>query len=172
MEDIEEITTEVTERAQVYLDSRRDQASSIATTDSFRRNINNNWGQTTEVEDLQSARYQGDLKAVTDRFDQLKVTEEGKKKLSAKSSSEKIDRKMKAVEANQKDQATEMNDQQYKQPRRKSNLLTIEGKDGISAMSSNKKAVRSTNNLDNGEPLRNANPGRLRNKERSLIHIK
>ena len=58
MEDIEEITTEVTERAQAYLDSRRDEASSIATTDSFRRNINNNWGQKTEVEDLQSARYQ------------------------------------------------------------------------------------------------------------------
>ena len=57
MEDIEEITIEVTERAQAYLDSRRDEASSIATTDSFKRNINNNWGQKTEVEDLQSARY-------------------------------------------------------------------------------------------------------------------
>ena len=52
MEDIEEITTEVTEPAQAYLDSRRDEASSIATIDSFRRNINNNWGQKTEVEDL------------------------------------------------------------------------------------------------------------------------
>ena len=44
MEDIEEITTEVTERDQAYLDSGRDEASSIAT-DSFKRNINNNWGQ-------------------------------------------------------------------------------------------------------------------------------
>ena len=44
MEDIEEITTEVSEKAQTYLDSRRDEASSIATSDSFRRNINNNWG--------------------------------------------------------------------------------------------------------------------------------
>ena len=117
------------------MDSRRDEASSIATTDSFRSNIDN-WGQKTEVEDLQSARYQGNLKAVTDRFDQVKVTEEGKKKLSIKSSSEKIDRKVKAVDANQKDQPTEMNDQQHKQPCRKSNWLTVEGKDGISAMSS------------------------------------
>ena len=28
------------------------------------------------------------------------------------------------------------------------------------------------NNFENGEPLRNANPGRLRDKERRLIHIK
>ena len=49
MDVIEEITTEVTERAQAYLDSRRDEASSITTTDSFRRNINNNWGQKSEV---------------------------------------------------------------------------------------------------------------------------
>ena len=35
MEDVEKITTEVTERAQAYLDSRRDEASSIATIDSF-----------------------------------------------------------------------------------------------------------------------------------------
>ena len=41
MEDIEEIATEATERAQKYLDSGRDEASSIATSDSFRRNINN-----------------------------------------------------------------------------------------------------------------------------------
>ena len=47
------------------------------------------------------------------------MTREGKKKLSTKSSSEKIDRKMKAVDTNQKDQPTEMNDQQYKQPLRK-----------------------------------------------------
>ena len=39
-----------------------------------------------------------------DRFDQLKVTKEGKKKLSTKSSNERIDRKMKAADANQKDQ--------------------------------------------------------------------
>ena len=52
MEDIEEIATEATERAQKYLDSRRDEASSIATSDSFRRNINNKWDQKTEVEDL------------------------------------------------------------------------------------------------------------------------
>ena len=52
MEDIEEIATKATERAQKYLDSRRDEASSIATSDSFRRNINNKWDQKTEVEDL------------------------------------------------------------------------------------------------------------------------
>ena len=138
MEDIEEITTEVTERAQAYLDSRRDEASSVATTDLFRRNINNDWGQKTEEEDLQCAKYQGDLEAVMDRFDQLKVTEEGKKKLSTKSSSEKIDRKMKAVDANQKDQPTAMNDQQHKQPWWKSNWLTVEGKDDASTMASNK----------------------------------
>ena len=69
MEDIEEITTEVTERSQAYLDSRRDEAPIIATTNSFRRNISDNWSQKTEVDDLQSDRYQGDLEAVTDRFD-------------------------------------------------------------------------------------------------------
>ena len=79
MEDIEEITTEVTESSQAYLDSRRDEASIIATTNSFRRNINDNWSQKTEVDDLQSDRYQGDLETVTDRFDLLKVTEERKK---------------------------------------------------------------------------------------------
>ena len=42
----------------------------------------------------------------------------------------------------------------------------------MSAMSSNKKSVISISNFDNGELLRNANPGRLRNKERRLIHIK
>ena len=136
MEDIEEITTEVTERTQTYLDSRRDEASSIVT-DSFRRNTNNNWGQKTKVEDLQSARYQGDLEAVMDRLDQLKVSEEGKKKLSTKSSSEKIGIKMKAVDANQKDRPTDMNDQQYKQPWRKSNHLITEGKGSASAISSN-----------------------------------
>ena len=31
MEDVEKITTEVTERAQAYLDSRRDEASSTET---------------------------------------------------------------------------------------------------------------------------------------------
>ena len=66
------------------MDSRRVEALSIATRNSFRRNINNNWGQKTEVEDLQSARYQGDLEVVTDRFDQLKVTEEGKKNCQPK----------------------------------------------------------------------------------------
>ena len=44
IEHIEEITTEFTERAEAYLDSRKDEASSIATADSTRRNINNNWG--------------------------------------------------------------------------------------------------------------------------------
>ena len=111
MEDIEEITTEVTEKVQAYLYSRRDDASSVARSDSFRRNINNNCGQKTEVEDLHSARYQGDLEAVMDRFDQLKVTEEGKKKLSSKISSKKGDRKMKAVDANQKNEPTDINDQ-------------------------------------------------------------
>ena len=84
MEDIEKITTEVTERAQAHLDSRRDEASSIATIDSFWRNTNSNWGQKTEVEDLQYARYQVDLEAVMNRLDLLKVTEEGKKKCQPK----------------------------------------------------------------------------------------
>ena len=35
MEDIEKITTEVTETAQAYLDSRKDETSSIAIRDSF-----------------------------------------------------------------------------------------------------------------------------------------
>ena len=51
MEDTEEVIAEVTERAQAYLDSRRDEASSIVTIDLFRRNINNNRGQKTKVED-------------------------------------------------------------------------------------------------------------------------
>ena len=100
------------------------------------------------------------------------MSEEGKKKLSTKSSSEKIDRKMKAVDANQKDQPTEINDQRHKQSWRKSNQLTVWGKDGVSAMSSNKKLVTSINNFHNREPLRNANPGRLRGKGRRLIYIK
>ena len=82
MEDIEEIITEVTERAQAYLDSRGDETSSIATSDSV-RNINN-LSQKTAVEDLQSARYQGDLDSVMDRFDRLKVTEEGEKIVNQK----------------------------------------------------------------------------------------
>ena len=83
------------------------------------------------------------------------MTEEGKKKLSTKSSCEKIDRKIKAVDANQKDEPTEMNDKQHRQPWRKPNRWTVEGKDGVSAMSVDKKAVRSINNFDDGEPLRN-----------------
>ena len=43
MEYIEEITIEIRERAQAYLDPRRDEPSSIATSDSFRRNMDNNW---------------------------------------------------------------------------------------------------------------------------------
>ena len=65
-----------------------------------------------------------------------------------------------------------MNDQQHKQPWRKSNQLTVEDKDGVSEISSNKKTVTSIKNFDNGEPLRKANPGRLRDKERRLIQIK
>ena len=57
-----------------------------------------------------------------------------------------------------------MNDQQHKQPWKKPNQWTVKGKDGVSAMSLDKKAVRSINNFDDGEPLRNANPGRLRRK--------
>ena len=34
------------------------------------------------------------------------------------------------------------------------------------------KAVRSINRFNNGEPLTNRNPGRLREKERQLIHIR
>ena len=94
MEDIEEITTEVAERAQAYLDSRRDEELSA------RKIISKNWGQKTKAEDLQSARYQGDLKAVMDRYDQRKVTEG--EKLWSKSSSGKIDRKMMLIKkANQ-----------------------------------------------------------------------
>ena len=50
--------------------------------------------------------------------------------------------------------------------------MTVEGKDGVSEISSNKKTVTSIKNFDNGEPLRKANPGRLRDKERRLIQIK
>ena len=65
-----------------------------------------------------------------------------------------------------------MNDQRHKQSWRESNQLTVEGKDGVSAMSSDKKLVTSINNFHNGEPLRNANPVRLRDKERRLRYIK
>ena len=75
MQDNEEITTEVKERAQAYLDPRRDKASSIATVKSFRGNINNNWGPKTEAEYLRSARYQRGLVAVMTRFFQLQVNE-------------------------------------------------------------------------------------------------
>ena len=47
-----------------------------------------------------------------------------------------------------------MNDQQHKQPWRKSNWFTVEDKDGLSVMSLNRKAVRSTNNFNNGQSLR------------------
>ena len=73
---------------------------------------------------------------------------------------------MKAVDANQKYQPAVMDEEQHKQPWRKSNRLTVEDKDGVSAMALNRKAVRFVNNFDNGEPLRNANPGRLKDKER------
>ena len=43
---------------------------------------------------------------------------------------------------------------------------------GVSAIALNKKALRSINIGSHGEPLRNANPERLRDKERRLIHIK
>ena len=50
-----------------------------------------------------------------------------------------------------------MNDQQHKQPWRKSNQLTIEDKDSVSAIALNRKAARLINNIENGESLRNAN---------------
>ena len=92
-----------------------------------------------------------------DRFDQLKVTEEVKKKLSTKSNSEKIDRKMKVVDATQKDQPTDMNDQKYKQPWRKSNQLTIEGKGSISSLSL-KKTVRSIKHLQQWRTIKEWKP--------------
>ena len=46
-----------------------------------------------------------------------------------------------------------MNDQQHKQPWRKSKWLTVEGKDGLSAMSLDKKTVWSINNFENGKPV-------------------
>ena len=39
-------------------------------------------------------------------------------------------------------------------------------------MALNRKALRSINNIDNGESLTNGNLGRLRDKEKRLIHIK
>ena len=66
------------------MDLRKYEASSTETIDSFIRNIRNNWDQKPEVEGLQSARYQGDLEVVTDRIDQLKMTEEGKKIVNQK----------------------------------------------------------------------------------------
>ena len=44
----------------------------------------NNLSQKTAVEDLQSARCQGDLDSVMDRFARLKVTEEGEKIVNQK----------------------------------------------------------------------------------------
>ena len=65
-----------------------------------------------------------------------------------------------------------MNDQKHKQPCRKSIWLAVEVKDGVSATSLNKNAVRSISSFDNGEPLRNTNPGRLRDKDRRLIRVR
>ena len=93
-----------------------------------------------------------------DRFDQLKVNVKGKKKLSIKSSREKIDRKMKAVDATQKDQPTDLNDQQYKLPWRKSNQLTVEGKGSVSAISLNKKDVRSIKQLQQWRTIKEYKP--------------
>ena len=42
MEDVEKITTEITERAQAYLNSRRNEARKNI---SVRISISNNWGQ-------------------------------------------------------------------------------------------------------------------------------
>ena len=64
-----------------------------------------------------------------------------------------------------------MKNQPHKQLWRKLNRLTLDDKDDVSAMSLNRKAVRSINNFDNGEPLTNAKPGRLRDQDRRLIHI-
>ena len=50
--------------------------------------------------------------------------------------------------------------------------MTVESKGSVSGISLNKKTVRSINSFNNGEPLRNANPGRLRDKERRLLHIR
>ena len=79
---------------------------------------------------------------------------------------------MKVVDANQKDQPNDMNDQQHKQPWRKSNQLTVEAEDDVSAMALNRKAVIPIKNSDNTEPLRITNPGGLKGKGRRLIHIK
>ena len=46
-----------------------------------------------------------------------------------------------------------MNDLQHKQPWRKSKWLTVEGKDGLSAMPLDKKTVRSINNFENRKPV-------------------
>ena len=63
-----------------------------------------------------------------------------------------------------KNEPTEINDQQHKQPWRKPTRWTD--------MSLDQKTVKSIHNFDDGKPLRNANPGRLRDKEIRLIHIK
>ena len=49
--------------------------------------------------------------------------------------------------------------------------MTVESKNGVSSMLLNKKAVRSINSFGNEEPLKNANPGRLKDKKR-LIYIR
>ena len=64
------------------------------------------------------------------------------------------------------DEQAGMNERKNKQPWKKFNRLSVGDKDGVSAMALNRKAVRSINNFDNGQPLRNANPGRLRVKEK------
>ena len=58
-----------------------------------------------------------------------------------------------------------------KKKQQKNNKKT-KRKYGVSAIALNKKALRSINIGSHGEPLRNANPGRLRDKDRRLIHIK
>ena len=45
-------------------------------------------------------------------------------------------------------------------------------KDGVSVISLNRKPVSSINYFDNGELLKNPNPGRLRGNEKMLMHIK
>ena len=65
---------------------------------------------------------------------------------------------MKAVNVNQKDQPTDMNDQQYKQPCEKSNRLTVEGKDGVSTMPLNKKGCKIHQQLRKWRTIKECKP--------------
>ena len=64
-----------------------------------------------------------------------------------------------------------MNDQRHKQSWRESNQLTVEGKDGVSAMSSDKKLVTSINNFQQWRTIKECKSSETkRQREKADIH--